>query len=157
MIIHMYRKSGILLMAALLMIILLLKDSAAAESVSFGKVIVDRRAEYVDMGEEKVEDWDAFYVFLSCLPCLRKVDLFATKANVFRVEKLHEKFPSVEFGMTMCFENHVLRTDATAFSTLHTSHSVRHTERNAPKAAIHKYSMPFRSRFSSTSQQINVT
>lgn len=104
----------------------LLAAGAAAETLAFGGVTVDSGAEYVDMGGTVIADWEGFYAFLAGLPRLRAVDLFATEIRPGRIEELHERFPQVTFGMTMRIQEHVLRTDATAFSTLHTASSPAH-------------------------------
>ena len=54
------------------------------------------------------------------LPNLKKVDMFQQPIGRTRRETLQETFPEIEFGMTMIIGGeHYLRTDATAFSTLH--------------------------------------
>ena len=97
-----------------------------AETRSFGTAKADSGAEYIDLGEETIENWEAFYAFLSGFPELRKVDLFATEIGRDRIEDMTERFPEITFGMTMRIQEHVLRTDATAFSTLHTPKSPHH-------------------------------
>lgn len=76
---------------------------------------------YLDLGEEAVSDWDAFYARLDSQPELTKVDMFATVVGSEEIDALVERYPDIEFGWTINFENHTVRTDATAFSTLHYS------------------------------------
>ncbi len=79
-------------------------------------------AEYIDLENDTVpkEEMDAFVSFLRQFPGLKKVDMFATRIGPVRIEALHEAFPDIEFGMTMILgSEHTVRTDATAFSTLH--------------------------------------
>ena len=106
----------------------LLAAGAAAETVSFGGITVDNGAAYVDMGDTVIADWEGFYAFLAGLSQLRAVDLFATELRPARIEELHARFPDITFGMTMRIQEHVLRTDATAFSTLHTADSPAHRD-----------------------------
>lgn len=117
------------LLAAVLLAVFLPNRGAAAETYCFGGVTADGQTEYVDLGEERIEDWDAFYAFLSGLPCLKRADLFATPIRAERIGELHERFPGVSFGMTMLLGDHMLRTDATAFSTLHSPYSSPHDEK----------------------------
>ncbi|MBQ8136066.1 MAG: leucine-rich repeat domain-containing protein, partial [Clostridia bacterium] len=115
------------LAAGVLLIIICVFLSAGADTVTFGSVAVDEQTEYVDMGDEAVTDVDGFITFLSTLPNLKAVDLFATPLQPKRAEALHARFPNVAFGMTLQLQEHRVRTDATAFSTLHTPSSPMHT------------------------------
>ncbi len=60
-------------------------------------------------------------------PNLRHVDMFGTPVGVRQVEQLEERYPDIEFGWTLKIGDHQIRTDATAFSTLHLSGSATHT------------------------------
>ena len=112
----------------ILLCVLMLPVCAAvrAEPVCFGGVTADTEAEYIDMGDEQIADWEAFYAFLRRLPHLRAVDLYETPIGRDRIVALNDTFPGVTFGMTMQIGDHLVRTDATAFSTLHTSRSLPH-------------------------------
>ena len=99
---------------------------AQASSVRFGQIQADRDATYLDLGSETVTNWAEFYDFLEQLPALRQVDLFATEIRKDRIEEMTSRFPEITFGMTMLVGDHVLRTDAAAFSTLHTPKSPKH-------------------------------
>ncbi len=98
---------------------LLFAAPAAGETVTFQNVSADTEAEYLDLDLVYLYDFDGFYEFLSKFPNLKKVDMYSVTVHNKKVEELHEKFPDVEFGMTMAFGEHTLRTDQTAFSTLH--------------------------------------
>ncbi len=110
---------------AVLVCLLLLSGAAAAEQVSFGGASFDRDAEYIDLGEQKVgeKEWASFISFLKQFPNLKKVDMFATQVDRAAVKKLKDALPEIEFGWTlqlMKYKNkHIVRTDATYFSTLH--------------------------------------
>ncbi len=99
-----------------------------AETLRFGTAEADIQAEYIDMGDGEITDWEAFYQFLSCFPNLRKADLFATEIRADRIREMTDRFPDVSFGMTMRIRDHTVRTDDTAFSTLHSPESPHHDE-----------------------------
>lgn len=117
-----------LFLIMLLFLCLLLPCAAGADTVSFLDVTADTSATYVDLGDTVIgnKQWNQFYDFLSALPNLEKVDLFSTTIQYDRIEDLHQRFPGIVFGMTMRIQDHILRTDATAFSTLHTVKSQMH-------------------------------
>ncbi len=102
----------------------------SAQTASYRSVTVGTDAEHVDMGEQQIGDWDGFYAFLDALPNLKSVDLFATPVYAPRIEELTGRYPDVHFGMTMRFAEHTVRTDQTAFSTLHNNQSAQHTEKD---------------------------
>ena len=87
----------------ILLCVLMLPVCAAvrAEPVCFGGVTADTEAEYIDMGDEQIADWEAFYAFLRRLPHLRAVDLYETPIGRDRIVALNDAFPGVTFGMTM--------------------------------------------------------
>ena len=117
-----------LLLLALFMTSLVHADNT--ETVSYlGKFQADVNAEYIDMDKTRVTDMDAFITFLRKLPNLKKVDMFATQLYTKDIDKLAEAFPDIEFGWTMRIGDHWVRTDATAFSTLHNNSSPAHTEK----------------------------
>ena len=97
----------------------------AGETLTFDTFSADSEAEYLNYDLNRLVNYEAFYEFLSKFPNLKKVDMFNVTIRYKKVKEIHERFPDIEFGMTMRFgENascggHTLRTDATAFSTLH--------------------------------------
>lgn len=100
-----------------------------AETVTFGALSVPKDAEYIDLGEQVVEDWNAYIAFLSELPNLKKVDMFSTIVEKRNITQLEENFPDIKFGWTIHLTaKHYIRTDQTAFSTLHGSCS-EHTSK----------------------------
>lgn len=117
-------------LALLGLALMLFIGAARAETVSYlGKFTVDSQAEYIDLGDMQVKKLDKFIAFLQQLPSLKKVDMFATKVYPDDIDQLAEAFPEVEFGWTMRIGDHWVRTDATAFSTLHGNGSSTHTEK----------------------------
>ncbi|MBR6669010.1 MAG: leucine-rich repeat domain-containing protein [Clostridia bacterium] len=121
-----------LLAALLILLCLLMAGLALAEepqtATYMGKFTADINAEYIDLGKVRVEDYDAFIVFLRKFPNLKKVDMFSTNIYPKNIDRLAEAFPNIEFGWTMRIGDHWVRTDATAFSTLHNNRSPQHTE-----------------------------
>lgn len=81
---------------------------------------------YVDLGENIVRDWDAFYAWLDENPQLTQVDMFATTIDRKHIEALDERYPGITFGWTMEVGDHLVRTDASCFSTLHRSGDESH-------------------------------
>ncbi len=116
---------------ALIAVLLLICGAACAETVSYnkGKFTADADAEYIDLGAVAVHDMDAFIAFLNKLPNIKKVDMFTTKMYTKDIDKLAAARPDIEFGWTMRIGDHWVRTDATAFSTLHNNSSPMHSEK----------------------------
>ena len=130
-------------LACLLLLALLCPALGAAEgdTLTFqDKITVDSQAEYVDLKNVKAKSLDSLIKFLQKLPNLKKVDMFATPVYAKDIDKLVKAFPEVEFGWTMCIDCnnphhkdrsvHKIRTDATAFSTLHNNQCTRHTSKD---------------------------
>lgn len=103
--------------------LLIFSSSAKAETVTFGSVHASTTATYLNMGNEDIRSWNSFYAFLDQFPNLEKVDMFATPVKKDRIAELVERYPNVEFGWTISLADHFIRTDQTAFSTLHASNT----------------------------------
>lgn len=105
--------------------------SAQAEEVTYrdyeGKITVAKDAEYIDLGRLKVENYDAFEAFLDQLPNLKRVDMYTTHVFKGQAARLSSRYPHIEFGWTLYFGDHTIRTDQTAFSTLHDGLGRGHT------------------------------
>ena len=92
----------------------------AEDTVTFQGVTVEKSAEYLDMGETVIQDLTAFERFLDQLPSIKQVDMFATPVNRRQIDEMVTRFPDIEFDWTIHIAAaHYIRTDATAFSTLH--------------------------------------
>ena len=98
--------------------------------VSFGKISVPVDTETVEMGKVTFErpGFEVFCDFLSQLPNLKHVEMFSSKINAEQIDTLTRLFPDVAFDWTMWVGNHLVRTDAVVFSTLHYDNERRHTE-----------------------------
>jgi len=81
---------------------------------------------YLDFGTGYT-DLNVIIKTLEKYPNLKKVDMFGTPVWRGHIEDLTSRFPGIEFGWTIRFgDGHSVRTDATAFSTLHFSDSTVH-------------------------------
>ena len=97
---------------------------------TFGKLTVSPDTRVLEMGKITFEKagFDAFCDFLSLLPELEHVEMFASPVNAEQIAELERRFPGVTFDWTIQLANHRVRTDAEVFSTLHYDHEKRHTE-----------------------------
>lgn len=102
-----------------LILCLLLAVPGTCETLTYDTFSADSEAEYLNYDLNRLMNYEEFYTFLSKFPNLKKVDMFNVTINYKKVEEIHQRFPDIEFGMTMRFGEHTLRTDDTAFSTLH--------------------------------------
>ena len=100
------------------LMVLMIPAGALGETITFQDFSADSEAEYINLeGMWKVNRWSDFYAFLEKFPNLKKVDMFDILVYNNKADEIHERFPNIEFGMTMRFGEHTLRTDDTAFST----------------------------------------
>ena len=122
----MVRWIAMLLTLCLLMPVSVLGEETAV--VKFKRLTVPVNAQEIDLGKNTVSnsEYKSFYAFLSKLPELKKVDMYATRIPARRINELTAKFPDVEFGWTMAVGDHSVRTDITAFSTRHSDRAGRH-------------------------------
>ena len=116
----------------LLLCMLLVTCGAVAEkTVQLQGLVVPLDTERIDFRNMKVQNYDALKGFLFSLPALTHVDMYATPISGAQADELTELFPGITFGWTLrirCKDhNHDIRTDATAFSTLHNKRSPKHT------------------------------
>jgi len=85
--------------------------------------------EWLDLGA-RYRTVDQVIAILDRYPNLRAVNMFATPVGYRSVEKLEARYPGITFGWTLWVGDHKVRTDATAFSTLHYSTSETHGMRD---------------------------
>lgn len=112
-------------------ILILLFTSACAEPITICGVEFDTEDEYIDFGKVRVENIQELAEAIPKMPNLRKVDMFATNINKENMAYLFDTFPEVTFGWTIHIWEHTIRTDQTAFSTLHgSSPTPPHTEKD---------------------------
>ena len=119
------------LIGLLALAIALLLAGAACAEITFEGVTVSEDAVYVDFGETAVSDLDGLADFLAQLPNVRQVDMYANRMTRAECDALAGRFPEIRWGWTLVIQardhRHLVRTDATAFSTLHNNRSTQHT------------------------------
>ena len=105
----------------LLLLLLLIPTAYADGDIRYGRTDFTAApdAGRIDFGNLRVYDVNTLTAFLDQLPKLTEVDMYATPVRRRTIELLHERYPQIRFGWTMQFAEHSVRTDATAFSTLH--------------------------------------
>lgn len=114
------KKIAVFFMVLSLLCLFLFPGAALADSVSFCGASFPKDAESIDLGDQAVEDWDAFIAFLGEFPVLKQVDMFSTMIEKKQINRLVEAFPDIHFGWTIHITHkHYIRTDQTAYSTLH--------------------------------------
>ena len=120
----------LLLLLGITMLLCLALGAACADQ-TFEGVTVPDDATYVDFGDTKVQDLNGLADFLAKLPNLEQVDMFANEMMKADCDALAERFPNVRWGWTLVIKardhKHLIRTDASAFSTLHNNKSTHHT------------------------------
>ncbi len=120
----MKRIAALLTALALMMGLVTGLAADGAETVKFKKLTVQTDIEELDMGKVTVGsgDFKKFYAFLDQLPNLKKLDMFSTRLSTKQVKTLTERYPDIEIGFTTKVGGMTLRSDATSFSTRHSSH-----------------------------------
>ena len=113
------------------LLLLLLCPVLAGADVSWGNKSWPEDAEYIDLDGTVVTDFDAFEAFLDQLPNLKQVDMWANKMSKAQCDRLAARYPDMKWGWTMVIRawdhEHLVRTDYTAFSTLHNNRSGKHS------------------------------
>ena len=110
----------------LLALLLLAPQWAAAQDPEAG----DETVSYLNLDGQRL-NYTAAKEILARYPNLKKADMFDIPLSRVQAEELETLYPGVEFGWTLKIGNdHLVRTDATAFSTLHRSSSTPHMTRD---------------------------
>ena len=103
----------------------------SAETIIYEGNAYPRDAEYIDLGDFVVTDFDAFTAFLDRMPALRQVDMWQNRMTSGQCDMLAARYPGMRWGWTMVIKNwnheHLIRTDATSWSTLHNNKSAKHS------------------------------
>ena len=103
----------------------------AAADVSYHGVSYREDAAYIDLGGTVVKDYAEFEAFLDQFPNLRQVDMWETQIPRAMCDRLAARYPDMKWGWTMVLQGkdhkHLIRTDYTAWSTLHNNQSSHHT------------------------------
>ncbi len=114
----------------LFLFLLLFLPLLAGAEVSYDDKFYDESAEYIDLGDHVVVDFDAFKAFLDQMPQLKRVDMWQNKMTASQCDMLAARYPNIRWGWTMVIKNrdheHLVRTDYTSWSTLHNNQSAKH-------------------------------
>ena len=110
------------ILCALLVLLLLVPLYAGAQEAETD----DNTATYLNLDGRRL-NYKTARDMLARYPNLEKADMFDIPVGKIQVRELEELYPNVTFGWTLKIgDDHLVRTDATAFSTLHWSHSTPH-------------------------------
>ena len=81
---------------------------------------------YLNLDGQRL-NYAAVKEMLTLYPNLKQVDMFDIPVSRLQAEELENLYPGITFGWTLKIgTDHLVRTDATAFSTLHWSNSTPH-------------------------------
>ena len=115
----------------MVLLLLLLCPVLAGADVSYGGMSWPEDAEYIDLGDHVVTDYDAFMAALDQMPNLKQVDMWKNKMTKAKCDMLAARYPDMKWGWTMLIigwdHEHLVRTDYTAWSTLHNNRSAKHS------------------------------
>lgn len=81
--------------------------------------------------EMTINNIDLLKEYLRCLPRLKRLTAYGTALSREKYEQLLAEFPGVDFHVTLSLHGHLVATDATAFSTLHTPDDAPHKDFSA--------------------------
>ena len=117
------KKGCLLLLAALL----LTASVGGAEKLYLREFSAPEDAAYLNLERLQKIDYDQLVAYLAQFPNLTRVDMYDSPVSAAQADELTALFPKITFGWTIripCKDhNHDIRTDATAFSTLHNKRS----------------------------------
>ena len=122
----------------LLLLMLVLSGCALAETApsadstaEFNGMSFPLDAEYINLGDTVVQEFDAFEAFLDRFTRLKQVDMWETKMPAAMCDRLAARYPGMKWGWTMVLQGkdhqHLIRTDYTSWSTLHNNTTSHHT------------------------------
>ena len=114
----MKKRIAALLLTALLA---LAACDAGAQTITACGITVQADASVIDFGDVRVTDVDALTAMLDQMPQLETVDMYSSRLEKEEMDMLFIRYPQITFGWTYRVGDHTVRTDMTAFSTLHGS------------------------------------
>ncbi len=107
---------------AFLMLLPVCSAGGEGNAVMLGAMSFPADSESIDLGDMTMP-MDQLTAFLDQFPHLSHVDMFGTKVKKEEIQLLTSRYPGVTFGWTIHIfgkgKGHDVRTDQTAFSTLH--------------------------------------
>lgn len=92
---------------------------ACAQTLEFMGMTFDSTATAIDFGETAVTDIEGLTALIDQMPMLARVDMYESKLTTAQMDALFDGYPQIFFGWTLDMKGHIVRTDATSFSTLH--------------------------------------
>ena len=95
-------------------------DTVKVKVLSTKGITVDLENGYANLNNVTVHSLEELLVILKTMPTVTKVDMFSSRLSNESMDYLTENYPQIEFGWTIRIGDHEIRTDMTAFSTLHT-------------------------------------
>lgn len=102
-----------------LALMLCLASCAFAQPLEFMGLTFDSADTAIDFGDAQVTDVEGLMALLDQMPDLTKADMYASALSIQDMDALFDGYPQVFFGWTLNMKGHIVRTDATSFSTLH--------------------------------------
>lgn len=106
-----------------------LRDSLPEGTAFYAEFTFHAQQYNTDMTAASLDDFDYTIAevkdFLALMNHLEKVDMFAFPISVRNMQRLFEAYPNIDFGWLVTISVRRVRSDATAFSTLHSSSSDR--------------------------------
>jgi len=122
----MHKKFCSLMILCLLMGLLLPLNSFANETETYLQSL-PRDSRIISLDLHAPLDTSALILALKGYPSLEEVYLYEWPLDELQMAALTAAYPSVFFGFSLKIAEHTLRTDMTAFSTLHNKKSPTHT------------------------------
>ena len=119
-------------LACLLLAGMLCFAGACAESVELFGMRVEKNAEILDFDAAGIDVTDAKWLAeaLDGMPQVKEVRMFDSTMAQKDMEWLFDRYPEIFFGFTLHLAVHTIRTDVTAFSTLHMSSPTKEDPRH---------------------------
>lgn len=108
-------------LTVLLICVLLIPMIALGETVTAFGFEFDPSAEVVDLDALgiHVTEIEPVGELIAQMPNLKEIDMYNSKLKKSQMDALFDGYPDIFFGWTFTIWPHVIRTDQTAFSTLH--------------------------------------
>ena len=121
------KRIGCLLLAGVLLL-----AGAGAETMDIFGLKTDRNTEILDFDAAGIDVKDARKLAeaLDEMPEVQEVRMYDSTMEQADMEWLFDRYPQIFFGFTLHLAVHTIRTDATAFSTLHMSSPTKEDPRH---------------------------
>ena len=92
--------------------------------IMYGKTF-SSDATVIDFEDTVIKEIDELEAGLALLPLLTQADMYSAKLTKEQMAELHERFAQMHFGWTVKLGTYKVRTDITAFSSLHNPRAKR--------------------------------